>query len=346
MVDTWSRNGLDERTDGLVQDQIPRYLDSQQEEPERDSDLRKLLAATLRWVGARQYEPLSPSPGRRDSQAVSNGQRQSVNIEDVVAERVEARLPDLIREEILRILRDSLDGVEQARHDLPITASDLSWLQGGDHATGERTGRQRTFGDGLDAQVPEVVDEALYEGTVKITLQPNPGIGSVVRFLHELELEQEMHVLKVASNQDRINITLSLRQPLNLEDVLPDMDTVSYVKALPVASPSTDPPVLRVQLNESKLFAGTRSNGFQQRLNADEPDGYPTQSVEQRRGLSNTTGYTQRRITYVDAENDLIRIGPHRRPADLIKALIEECGYSKPQAETHVNSFRTRHGLQ
>ena len=208
----------------------------------------------------------------------------------------------------------------------------MSWLQGGAHATGERTERQRTFGDGLDAQVPEVVDEALYEGTVNINLQPNPGIGSVVRFLHELELEQEIRVLKVTSHQDRINIALSLRQPLNLEDVLPDMDTVSHVKALPVASLSTDPPVITVQLNESKLFAGTRSNGPQ-------PGSYVGQPG------TKINGYTERRITYAEAESDLIRIGPHRRPADLIKTLVEECGYSR-QAETHVNSFRTRHGLE
>ena len=79
-------------------------------------------------------------------------------------------------------------------------------------------------------ETPEVVDEDLYEGTVRVKVEAEGDIQHVVHFVQELRQKSQLRLLRMVSNsQKNVDILLGLREPVKLKDLLSEIDGVAEV---------------------------------------------------------------------------------------------------------------------
>ena len=65
-----------------------------------------------------------------------------------------------------------------------------------------------------------------------LILEASQGIGQVIQFVRDLSREPEIRLVKLTSDRrDRVGLLLSLRQPLQLLKILPQLDGVRKVDA-------------------------------------------------------------------------------------------------------------------
>ncbi len=92
-------------------------------------------------------------------------------------------------------------------------------------------------------------DDNLYEGTVKLFVEARDSVRQVIHFVEALRRRPDLQLLQmVGSGEGRVRIWLSLRSPLQLEQVLLEMESVSKVDAPQRADRDSDGPLLNVQL--------------------------------------------------------------------------------------------------
>ena len=94
------------------------------------------------------------------------------------------------------------------------------------------------------------VDEEMYEGTVKLTVEAAGNIRPMIHFVDELRSNQHFHLLRLAPNQHRegMDIWLRLREPLGLKSTLLNMEGVSRVAATDVIDSDSTERQLTVSL--------------------------------------------------------------------------------------------------
>lgn len=76
----------------------------------------------------------------------------------------------------------------------------------------------------LEKSVPEgteVSEDEVYEGTVRLNVEPNTCVREVVHFLDELRQNSQWHFLKlVGDHKKSVDICLRLKEPLRLKEML------------------------------------------------------------------------------------------------------------------------------
>jgi hypothetical protein len=84
------------------------------------------------------------------------------------------------------------------------------------------------------ARLDGVADDEVYEGTVRLTVEPSGGMKQVLQFVDELRRKPELRLLQlVGTRKDGVDIWLGLREPLHLKRTLSQIDGVSRVSAVP-----------------------------------------------------------------------------------------------------------------
>ena len=92
-------------------------------------------------------------------------------------------------------------------------------------------------------------DDKIYEGTVKLSVEARDSVRQVIHFVEALRRRSDFRLLQmVGSREGRVRIWLGLRSPLQLEQVLLEMENVSQVDAPKHADRDSDGPLLNVQL--------------------------------------------------------------------------------------------------
>ena len=90
-------------------------------------------------------------------------------------------------------------------------------------------------------------EEELFEGTVRLNVRVEGGMGLVVSFTQQLRERQEFRLLKLSNNRTGgTDIWLGLRQPIPLRDMLDAMEVVSEVShtaGRDLSPESEDPPL-------------------------------------------------------------------------------------------------------
>lgn len=92
-------------------------------------------------------------------------------------------------------------------------------------------------------------DDNIYEGTVKLSVEARDSVRQVIHFVEALRRRSDFRLLQmVGSREGRVRIWLGLRSPLQLEQVLLEMESVSQVDVPKHADRDSDGPLLNVQL--------------------------------------------------------------------------------------------------
>ena len=96
----------------------------------------------------------------------------------------------------------------------------------------------------------QTIDEDMYEGTVKLSIETAGYIRAMIQFVDQLRGNQHFHLLRLTADQRRegMVIWLRLREPLNLKTTLLEMDGVSKVAAPDVINPDSNERQLTVSL--------------------------------------------------------------------------------------------------
>ena len=74
--------------------------------------VRRLIGPTVRWVAAQHRAVLRQALGPDANRVMPTVAAATLNIEATVARRVEARLPEILRDEVRRLFEDALSGSE------------------------------------------------------------------------------------------------------------------------------------------------------------------------------------------------------------------------------------------
>ena len=89
----------------------------------------------------------------------------------------------------------------------------------------------------------------VYEGTVRLRLEANRSSRQVAQFVRELRLRPHVRLMRMAgSHKEGVDIWLGLREPLQLKEVLSQMEGVSQVSESPDSSPNDQDRSLHVRL--------------------------------------------------------------------------------------------------
>ena len=90
--------------------------------------------------------------------------------------------------------------------------------------------------------VDDVEDvEDIFEGTVRLNIEANDCIRQIVSFVRELRQKPQFRLLRlVGNNREGVDIWISLREPLHLKKMLPQIEGVSLVTAQKAASPENE----------------------------------------------------------------------------------------------------------
>ena len=87
-------------------------------------------------------------------------------------------------------------------------------------------------------EASKVFDEEVYEGAVRLDVESDGDIQLVVSFVQELRLNAQFRVLRLVSHsQTDMEISLGLREPLRLKQILGEIEGVSQVS--PAEGPRT-----------------------------------------------------------------------------------------------------------
>lgn len=103
--------------------------------------------------------------------------------------------------------------------------------------------------DATELAVDELDDnETTYEGTVHLNVEANNCIREVVHFVRELRQKPQLRLLRlVGNNKMGVDIWLALREPLQLEKMLPQLEGVSVVST-PIEATSDQEKRLSIRL--------------------------------------------------------------------------------------------------
>ena len=75
-------------------------------------------------------------------------------------------------------------------------------------------------------------DDGLFEGTVRLRVEPKGDIFQVVKFLRELRRQSQVRVLRLeGSLRDDVEMLLRLAEPVRLEELISQIEDVSEVSA-------------------------------------------------------------------------------------------------------------------
>jgi hypothetical protein len=106
-------------------------------------------------------------------------------------------------------------------------------------------------------EIPEekgVVDNEIFEGTVKLRVEPNGSVKQLVYFVEALRRKTDLRLLQLVGNRhERAEIWLGLRAPLPLKQVLMQMEGVLHVESTLSKDMKNGERMLNVQLVEVSL---------------------------------------------------------------------------------------------
>ena len=213
--------------------------------------IRNVLAPTVRWIAARHRALIRQRLGPQSSSAMAKLEASSEDIEATVVRRAEARLSELLEEEVYSAFEETVGAVtpegaewetaEEATEDQELEShriiqeseqsNDADRVPIQSHVSGTKTGRKKASGEvSAGQQTAAVPDEEPYEGTVMLVLGANSPIGRVVQFVRELRSEPEIRLLKLTGSHDEdVGILLSLREPVLLSKMLSRVEGVSGI---------------------------------------------------------------------------------------------------------------------
>ena len=104
-----------------------------------------------------------------------------------------------------------------------------------------------------DVRRPEQAppDDEIYEGTVRLNVEPGGGLVQVIRFVDGLRRRREFRLLQMVGARDAgVEIWLGLREPLGLTKMLLEMEGVSWVGVAQDSDGTDSEPLLTVRLLE------------------------------------------------------------------------------------------------
>ena len=102
---------------------------------------------------------------------------------------------------------------------------------------------------GVSEQSPDASDEEIYEGTVKLKVESDGDIQLVVNFVKELRQQSQLRVLRLVSHsQTDMEISLGVREPLRLRQLLGEIQGVSQVSPAEGQGVRVDERLLNVRL--------------------------------------------------------------------------------------------------
>ena len=79
-------------------------------------------------------------------------------------------------------------------------------------------------------QLDQLPDDQMYEGTVRLLVEPATDIGQVLRIVGDLQKHPQLRVVQVKTARKLgVEIMLALREPVRLRDLLAGIDGVSQV---------------------------------------------------------------------------------------------------------------------
>ena len=203
-------------------------------------DVRQLLAPTVRWIAAQHRAVLRQALGRDGAEVMAKVEAATVDLEATVARSVEARLQELMRDEVRSLFEHALSCIES----LPACAivngaQSLAGREDSDTKISASANADAVvtpsgspaWEDEEDSEESSTcADDELYEGNVTLILEASGGVGQILQFVRELSREPEVRLLKLASKADTgVDISLALRQPLYLKKILPNIKGVSQV---------------------------------------------------------------------------------------------------------------------
>ena len=109
-------------------------------------------------------------------------------------------------------------------------------------------------GSEMAASVPK--EEEMYEGTVRLKVQAQGGMGVVVSFVQALRDKPELRLQRLTNSRGgTVNVWIGLREPVRLRSMLSEMEAVAEV-GLPMGrdlSPESEDPPLTVRLKAEDL---------------------------------------------------------------------------------------------
>lgn len=99
--------------------------------------------------------------------------------------------------------------------------------------------------------MPNDSEGGVYEGTVRLNVEPDGGLKQVAQFVDNLRRKPEFRLLQmVGARHAGVLIWLGLREPVDLAETLLEMDGVSRVRCVEKSSQSAPEPLLEVRLLE------------------------------------------------------------------------------------------------
>ena len=82
---------------------------------------------------------------------------------------------------------------------------------------------------GIDSEPHQVLDDTVYQGSVKVSVESHGMVKEMMRFLNQVSDHPDLHVRQVLGSYGTVTVWLALRAPLRLRQILLDMDMVTGV---------------------------------------------------------------------------------------------------------------------
>ena len=95
-------------------------------------------------------------------------------------------------------------------------------------------------------------EDGVYEGTVQLQVELSESVRQVVQFMGALRRNAEFRLLQVAANYREFEISLQLRSPVRMKEILLQMDGVSQVDPVRRLEQDSDGAWFKVQLARSQ----------------------------------------------------------------------------------------------
>ena len=76
----------------------------------------------------------------------------------------------------------------------------------------------------VESKPHQVLDDTVYQGSVKVSVESHGMIKEMMRFLNEVSGHPDLHVRQVLGSYGTVTVWLALRKPLQLRQILLDMD--------------------------------------------------------------------------------------------------------------------------
>ena len=102
----------------------------------------------------------------------------------------------------------------------------------------------------VDSESHQVLDDTVYQGSVKVSVESHGMIKEMMRFLNEVSGHPDLHVRQVLGSYGTVTVWLALRKPLRLRQILLDMEMVTLVTARRSSAAKGSEYLLDVELGE------------------------------------------------------------------------------------------------